>query len=164
MVFKATQDVVRRVMPLLDRMATRTVDKARLLQYLSARAGVDWGVLELVADTETAAEPAAAAAPGATERVLIVRDRFSGAEHPIRYPSCLPPDLEPLVREEYKRLAVDKPLTLMDPSLFAHFFQADLCDRCRWRGPAHAQIHRECHYAGHPINFETESEALGGRS
>jgi hypothetical protein len=32
MVYKATQDIVRRVMPLLDLMATRTVDKARLLQ------------------------------------------------------------------------------------------------------------------------------------
>lgn len=155
MVYKATQDVVRRVMPLLDRMATRTVDKARLLQYLSARAGVDWGVLDLVADTAAGPEDESAA-PGATERILLVRDRFSGAEHSIRYPACLPPELEPLVREEYKRLAVDKPLTVMDPTLFAHFFQTDFCDRCRWRGPAHAQIHRECHYAGHPINFEAD--------
>ena len=52
MVYKATQDVGRRVMPLLDQLAVRTVDKARLLQYLSARAGADWGVLELVSETD----------------------------------------------------------------------------------------------------------------
>ena len=45
MTLKATQDVVRRVMPLLERLATRSIDKARLLQYLSARAGADWGCL-----------------------------------------------------------------------------------------------------------------------
>ena len=50
MTYKATQDVVRRVMPLLERLATRTIDRARLLQYLSARAGADWGALELVAE------------------------------------------------------------------------------------------------------------------
>lgn len=153
MAYKATQDVVRRVMPLLDRMATRSVDKARLLQYLSAQAGIDWGVMELIADSAEG-DPEL----GATERMLIVRDRLSGAEHQIRYPACLPPALEPLVREEYKRLAVDKPLTVMNPVLFAHFYQADFCARCRWRDPSHTQIHRECHYAGHPINFEPDAE------
>ena len=153
MAYKATQDVVRRVMPLLERLATRTIDRARLLQYLSARAGVDWGALEVVAEAESA-EPAL----GATERVLIVRDRASGAEHPIRYPACLDADLEPLVREEYKRLATDRPLSLMAEPLFRHFFAADYCDRCRWRGAEHEQIHRECRFAGHPINFEPEDE------
>lgn len=151
MTHKATQDVVRRVMPLLERMATRTVDKARLLQYLSARAGADWGVLDLVADRIEDG-----GAFGATGRVLIFRDRTTGAEHPIRYPSCLPESLDPLVREEYKRLATARPLTWMDPALFAHFFQASHCDHCRWRGPGHEQIHTECRFAGHPINFEPD--------
>jgi len=158
MAHKATQDVVRRVMPLLDRLATRSIDKARLLQYLSARAGADWGVLEVVADTEEDG-----GAFGATGRVLVFRDRASGAEHPIRYPACLAEGLEPLVREEYKRLATDRPLTLMDPDLFAHFFRAEYCDRCRWRGAEHEQIHRECRFAGHPVNFEDDAspEAAG---
>jgi hypothetical protein len=154
MTHKATQDVVRRVMPLLERMATRTIDKARLLQYLSARAGADWGALELVADTEEDG-----GAFGATGRVLVFRDRATGAEHPIRYPACLPAELEPLVREEYKRLATDRRLTLMDAALFAHFFQIGYCDRCRWRGPEHEQIHRECRFAGRPINFELDPAA-----
>lgn len=153
MVFKATQDVVRRVMPLLDQVATRSIDKARLLQYLSARAGADWGVLELVADGEdTAAEL------GGTARVLVFRDRGTGVEHRIRYPSCLPADLEPLVREEYKRLAMDRPLTVMAEPLFRRFYGASHCAHCRWRGPEHAQIHRECHFAGRPINYEPEDE------
>ena len=153
MTYKATQDVVRRVMPLLERLATRTIDRARLLQYLSARAGADWGVLEVVGESETA-EPAL----GATERVLIFRDRASGAEHAIRYPSSLDEALEPLVREEYKRLATDRPLSLMAEPLFRHFFAAGYCNRCRWRGAEHEQIHRECRFAGHPINFEPEDE------
>jgi len=151
MTHKATQDVVRRVMPLLERIATRTVDKARLLQYLSARAGADWGVLEIVSDTVEDE-----GAFGAAGRVLIFRDRGTGAEYPIRYPTCLADSLEPLIREEYKRLATDKPLTLMSPALFAHFFQRDFCDRCTWRGGEHDQIHRECRFAGHPINFDAE--------
>ena len=153
MTYKATQDVVRRVMPLLERLATRTIDRARLLQYLSARAGADWGVLEVVGESETA-EPAL----GATERVLIFRDRASGAEHAIRYPSSLDEALEPLAREEYKRLATDRPLSLMAEPLFRHFFAAGYCNRCRWRGAEHEQIHRECRFAGHPINFEPADE------
>ena len=153
MTYKATQDVVRRVMPLLERLATRTIDRARLLQYLSARAGVDWGVLELVAEVEVP-EPAL----GATARVLVFRDRISGEEHPIRYPACLDEALEPLVREEYKRLATDRPLSLMAEPLFRHFFETEYCDRCRWRGPEHEQIHRECRFAGQPINFEPDDQ------
>jgi len=154
MTYKATQDVVRRVMPLLERLATRTVDRARLLQYLSARAGADWGVLDIVGEAEIA-EPAL----GATARVLTFRDRATGAEHPIRYPSCLDEALEPLVREEYKRLATDKPLSLMAEPLFRHFFAERYCDRCRWRGPEHEQIHRECRFAGRPLNFELDPAA-----
>jgi hypothetical protein len=151
MVYKATQDVVRRVMPLLDQLAVRTVDKARLLQYLSARAGADWGALELVGDAADGD-----AEFGGTERLLRFRDRASGIEHRIRYPACLPIELEPLVREEYKRLAVDRPLTVMAEPLFRYFYEASSCARCRWRGAEFAQIHRECHYAGYPINFEDE--------
>lgn len=151
MVYKATQDVVRRVMPLLDQLAVRTVDKARLLQYLSARAGEDWGVLEFVGETRDGA-----AELGGTERVLLFRDRATGTEHRIRYPACLPPAIESLVREEYKRLAADRRLSLMAEPLFRYFFEAGYCSRCRWRGPEYAQIHRECRFAGRPINFEAE--------
>jgi hypothetical protein len=144
MVFKATEDVVRRVMPLLDQLATESVDKARLLQYLSACAGADWGVLELVGE----------ASPDEGERVLTFRDRATGAEHQIAYPACLPREIEFLVREEYKRLAVARPLTVMAESLFNYLYQASHCDHCRWKAPENAQIHRECHFAGHPVNFE----------
>src|SRR5215212_1302452 len=88
MVYKATQDIVRRVMPLLDLLATRTVDKARLLQYLSARSGVDWGVLELLWDEE-----AESVEIEGLDRTITFRDRASGAEHRIRYPACLPAEI-----------------------------------------------------------------------
>src|SRR5687768_461131 len=99
MVFKATEDVVRRVMPLLDQLATESVDKARLLQYLSARAGADWGVLQVVAECEDEDG----------EQIFTFRDRATGAEHQIHYPKCLPREIEELVREEYKRLVVAWP-------------------------------------------------------
>ena len=151
MVYRATQDVVRRVMPLLDRLASRSIDKARLLQYLSARAGQEWGVLDLVVDT---------GAEHGEQRELTFRDRLSGDEHTIVYPGCLlmlPDVLEPLVREEYCRLAMARPLTTMHPDLFAYFYQSSTCDHCRWRGPAFTQFHRECHFAGHPVNYEPET-------
>jgi len=146
MVYKATQDVVRRVMPLLDKLATRTIDKARLLQYLSARAGADWGILELVADLP-------ADGPDDT-RLIVFRDRATGAEHPLRYPDALPAAIEPMVLEEYKRLATEHTLSVMAPELFRYFFGASHCDHCRWRGEAFAPVHRECRFAGRPVNFE----------
>lgn len=145
MTYKATQDVVRRVMPLLEQLATRTIDKARLLQYLSAMAGVEWGVMTIESDL---------AVEGG--RVITYRDKSSGETHALRYPDVLPVDLEPLVLAEYKRLAVDKPLTSMDQRLFDHFFALTHCSRCRYSGKQHSQIRRECHFAGYPVNFEPE--------
>lgn len=151
MVYKATQDTVRRVMPLLDLLATRTVDKARLLQYLSARSGVDWGVLELLWEDQPATPE-----DDLAERSVTFRDLASGAEHRIRYPACLPQEIEPLVLEEYKRLAGGRPLTVMALPLFSHFFGATHCAHCRWRGEGYEQFHRECHFANRPINFEPD--------
>ncbi len=148
MTYKSTRDVVRRVMPLLDQLATRSIDKARLLQYLSAAAGVDWGVLEVVAEQKSGAD-----------RVITYRDRASGAQHSLVYPDVLAPELHDLVLAEYKRLAVDRPLSSMDERLFAHFYGRSHCDRCVFRGPGNAQIHAECFFAGHPINFEPDSLA-----
>lgn len=145
MTYKATQEVVRRVMPLLEQMAERTIDKARLLQYLSASAGVDWGVMTVVAD-ETTSEG----------RYITYRDRISGSEHQLRYPDVLPAEFEQLILAEYKRLAVDKPLTKMDARLFEHFWGLSHCARCRYQGAQHAQVRAECHYAGYPVNFESE--------
>jgi len=154
MTYRATQDVVRRVMPLIERLATRSIDKARLLQYLSARAGVDWGVHDLVADVPTIEAPDDSEQ---ASRLLTFRDRVNGAEHTLRFPVCLialPDEIEPLLVEEYKRLAVDRPLTVMAQPLFDYFYRAEFCARCRWRGVEHAQIRRECLFAGRPINFE----------
>ena len=149
MVYSSTEEMVERVRPLLERLATRTIDKARLLQYLSARAGVDWGVFVPVRDEQLPDAPIAA-----TNRLLTLRDVASGIELEISYPACLPESLDQLVIDEYKRLAIDRPLTTMAEPLFCALFQTDYCDRCRWRDPIHAQIHHECHYAGHPVNFE----------
>lgn len=145
MVYQSTSEVVRRVLPLLEQMATRTIDKARLLQYLSASAAVDWGVMDLVGeDTDEQG------------RLLTYRDRVSGSEQTLRYPDVLPAELDALVVAEYKRLAVAKPLTLMNQDLFTALFGLTHCARCRWRGEEHTQVHRECWYAGHPVNFEAE--------
>lgn len=141
MVYLATEQVVERVRPLLEQMATRTIDKARLLQYLSAMAGVRWDVFALVGRERDGA--------GETVRV---RDRASGAEFRLTYPECLPREWEPLVIAEYLRLAVDKPLTRMDAALFTHFFGTGYCAGCRWHGER--QVCHECHFAGNPVNFE----------
>ena len=152
MVYRSTEEMVERVRPLLEQLATRTIDKARLLQYLSARAGVDWGVFALVRDEEIPEAPLAA-----TKRRLTLRDVTSGEEIEISYPACLPAELDQLVIDEYKRLAIDRPLTTMAEPLFRALFQFDYCDHCRWRAAEYSQIHHECHYAGHPINFEPTS-------
>lgn len=141
MVYLATQEVVQRVRPLLERLATRTIDKAQLLQYLSAMAGVEWDLFAL--DAREATEGG--------ERVII-RDRRSGERFVLPYPACLPRRLEPLVVAEYLRLAVAKPLTTMDARLFDFFYGGAYCIGCRWHGER--QVCHECHYAGNPVNFE----------
>src|SRR5947208_1005563 len=128
MAYKATQEVVRRVMPLLDLLAARSVDKARLLQYLSARSGVDWGAYDLLHE-----EQDDAAEVGATDQTFVFRDRSTGSEHRIRYPECLPAEIEPLVRAEYKRLASGRLLTSMSKDLFDYFYASTHCAACSWR-------------------------------
>lgn len=158
MTYRATTDVVQRVMPLIERMATRSIDKAQLLQYLSARAGVDWGVYDLVRDEELPlAEGSNARQSRVRVRQITFRDRASGQEHILRYPECLarlPAEVEPLLVDEYKRLAIDRPLTMMAEPLFAFFFTGDFCAHCRWHRAEHAQIQTECRFAGFPVNFE----------
>lgn len=157
MVYKATQDVVRRVMPLLDQLAGRTVDKARLLQYLSARAGEAWGVLDFV-EAVAADDPAT----GGDGPLLRFRDQLSGVEHTVLYPPCLPVEIDLLAREEYQRLASDRTLSLMARPLFDHLYAAAFCQRCRWRGDEFDQFHRECLFAGSPVNFEADGSLANG--
>ncbi len=154
MPYRATNDVVQRVMPLIDRLARRSIDKARLLQYLSANAGLDWGIYELVSDREVEMETGAGVA---LVRELTVRDRGNGDTHTLRYPdslAALPPEIEPMILTEYKRLAVARPLGMMAESLFTYFFKDEFCDRCKWQGREHTQVQTECRFAGNPVNFE----------
>jgi hypothetical protein len=155
MVYRATEEVVQRVMPLLELLAHRTIDKARLLQYLSARAGIDWGVLELI---EERIEPRGDCDSDAV--TLVVRDRAANEVREIPRPGSLPLALDGLVRDEYKRLATAPPLSMMAEPLFVALFGETHCSRCRWQGLDHAQVQRECRYAGRPVNFEPED--VGG--
>lgn len=141
MVYLATQEVVQRVRPLLDQLATRTIDKARLLQYLSGMAGVEWGLFELVQRVQTD-----------EGEFVAIRDRASGETFRLPYPECLPRGIASLVIAEYVRLAAARPLTTMDPRLFVYFYGGAYCVGCRWHGER--QVCHECHYAGAPINFE----------
>ncbi|MHB8645776.1 MAG: hypothetical protein ACYDAR_08325, partial [Thermomicrobiales bacterium] len=85
MVYLATQEVVQRVRPLLDHLAARTIEKAHLLQYLSAMAGVEWDLFEVVQDAQTDVGDA-----------ITIRDRATNETFALPYPACLPPRLEPL--------------------------------------------------------------------
>jgi len=145
MTFQSTRDVVKRVMPLLDQLATETIDKARLLQYLSASAAVDWRLLDVVGDSVDG-----------HERSITYRDRASGEEHTLVYPAVLSASMRDLVLAEYKRLAVSKPLTSMDVRLFDYLFGRSHCDLCAYRGAQFEHFHRECHFAGRPVNFTPE--------
>ena len=138
-----TREVVQRVLPLLERISPRTLDKARLLQYLSARASTDWGIFAFIGEEQHAGE-----------RTLVFEDRLSREVRRVRFPDCLPAGLEGDVLAEYKRLALNTPLSSMGAALFAHFYRADHCDACRYDGAASRQVCRECHFAGRPLNFE----------
>jgi len=66
----------------------------------------------------------------------------------------LPREIDAAVREEYKRLALHRRLTVMNPVLFDHLYATSHCAHCRWAGPEHEQIHLECRFVGWPVNFE----------
>ncbi len=148
MVHRSTEEIVRRVMPLIEHFALLTVDKALLLQYLSARAGIDWGTLILI-------EEAYEETPFHDEPrlVLVLRDRLSGEIQRIRRPDCLPRDLDIPVLEEYKRLAINNNLAAMNRLLFDYLYGESHCQLCEYQGDEYEQFHRECHYAGKPVNF-----------
>ena len=142
MVYLATQEVVERVRPLLESLAARTIEKARLLQYLSAMAGVEWDLFELVQRVQTD-----------EGEFVAIRDRASGEMFRLLYPECLPRGPRTAwCSAEYVRLAAAKPLTTMDARLFDYFYGGGYCVGCRWHGER--QVCHECHYAGSPINFE----------
>ena len=145
-----TQEVVQRVRPLLELLSSRSVDKARILQYLSARAGVDWGALTFIG--EEGEEGA---------RLLVFQDRVNQEYRRVRYPDCLPPDLEDEILADYKRRALGRKLSTMAPRLFAHFFGDEFCGRCHFHFHAATtdQVCQECRFAGRPINFEPRSPA-----
>ena len=73
---------------------------------------------------------------------------------------ALPAEIERMLIEEYKRLAVDRPLTMVAEPLFAWFYADAFCARCRWRGAEHAQLHVECRFAGHPVNFQLDTDGV----
>lgn len=143
MTYRSTREMVQRVMPLIERLTDSRIEKARLVQYLAASFGVELGVMSIVSEREEDGK-----------LYITFRDRFSGDEHELGYPASLTDELEPLVLAEYKRLAVDKPLTKMDRRLFDFLFKADFCDKCRYQGDGFEQINAECHFAGRPVNFE----------
>ena len=103
---------------------------------------------------------AAAIEGGLEVEILTLEDSASGEPYQLHYPQCLPRALDAAVREEYKRLALDRHLTTMRQPLFDHFYGVSHCARCRWAGPQHAQIHLECRFAGHPINFEPAEHTI----
>lgn len=151
MASRQTDDLVQRVLPLLATLAPTSLDRARLLQWFSGMTGVSWGVMDLVGPAPPLAADEA--------RRLVVRDRASGAEHVVIWPASVDPAIERLACEEYQRLALARPLTLMGEPLFAALFGASHCAHCRWRGEEFAAFHRECRYAGRPVNFEEEKGA-----
>ena len=155
MVHRSTEEVVRRVLPLIERFALLSVDKALLLQYLSARAGIEWGTLILI--EEVSEEAAGLHEP---RLVLVVRDRLSGEIQRVTRPDCLPLNLDIPVLEEYKRLAINNTLAGMNRLLFDHLFWESHCQHCEFQGEEYEQFHRECRYAGKPVNFSRrQSEA-----
>jgi len=138
-----TREVVQRVLPLLEHLSSRTLEKARLLQYLAARASADWGTMSYVGEERENGD-----------RTLVFRDRISRELRRVRYPECLPPAVEDDVLAEYKRLALNTPLSTMEPRLFHYLYAAGYCSGCRYDLPETRQVCRECHFAGRPVNFE----------
>jgi hypothetical protein len=88
-------------------------------------------------------------------RVVVMYDPDKRQEFRVVYPEQLEPEYADTAIAEMERLPSNEPLgTSMDAKLFRKLYHAHSCRRCGYQAERYWQICGECHFAGHPVNFE----------
>lgn len=139
----------RRYQRLIDQLDKVHASTREMFLYLFAMVAVGQGIIEMVREQEEKGR-----------RVLVMADPLKKQEFKVAYPEGLDPAYADRAVAEMERLLSDDSTgTSMDPILFRQLYEVHPCRGCRYHDESYWQICAECHFAGHPVNFEKRGVA-----
>lgn len=134
----------RRYQKLIDQLDKVHPTTRELFLYLFAMVAAGQGIISVVRVQDDRGR-----------RVVVMNDPMRKQEFLVSYPEDLDPEYARTAVAEMERLLSDESLaTTMDSTLFRILYERHNCRTCRYQGDPYWQICRECHFAGHPVNFE----------
>lgn len=134
----------RRYQKLIDQLDKVHPSTREMFLYLFAMVAVGQGIIELVKVQEERGR-----------RILVMRDPARKQDFKVVYPQGLDPDYARSAVAEMERLLSDESTgTAMDTTLFRQLYEIHPCRSCAYHDDRYWQFCAECHFAGHPINFE----------
>lgn len=137
----------RRYQRLIDQVDRVNTSTRELFLYLFAMVAVEQGIISVVRVLEER-----------SRRIVVMHDPQRKQEFRVFYPEELEPEYAEAAISEMERLLGNESLaSSMDPTLFGKLYQISHCGRCRYHAEKYRQICGECHYAGHPVNYEKRS-------
>ncbi len=138
----------RRYQKLIDQLDRVDPTTRELFLYLFAMVAAGQGIINVVRVQEEKGR-----------RVVVMNDPMKKQEFKVAYPENLEPDYAQVAVAEMERLLSDESLsTCMDTTLFRKLYEAYNCQDCRYHREEYWQFCAECHFAGHPVNFERHQE------
>ncbi len=134
----------RRYQKLIDQLDRVPNTTREMFLYLFSMVAVGQGIIEVVRIQEEKGR-----------RIIVMNDPARNQEFRVLYPDGLEPEYADAAIAEMERLLRDDSLgTCMDATLFNKLYAKSSCHRCSYSDARFWQICSECHFAGHPINFE----------
>ncbi len=134
----------RRYQRLIDQLDRVHASTREMFLYLFAMVAVGQGIIEVVRVQEEKGR-----------RLLMMIDPQKKQEFKVAYPEGLDPQYaEQAVAEMERLLSDDSAGSSMDATLFRQLYEIHPCRNCHFHDESYWQICAECHFAGHPVNFE----------
>lgn len=134
----------RRYQRLIDQLDKVSPGTREIFLYLFAMVAVEQGIIKVIRVLEEKGR-----------RVVVMHDPDKRQEFRVVYPDDLEPEYAETAIAEMERLLSNDSLgTSMDSKLFRKLYQSQNCRRCGYHADKYWQICGECHFAGHPVNFE----------
>ncbi len=134
----------RRYQKLIDQLDKVHSSTREMFLYLFAMVAVGQGIIELIRVQEDKGR-----------RTLVMVDPMKKQEFKVIYPQGLDPEFAGTAVAEMERLLSDDSAgTSMDATLFRQLYEIHPCRACAYHAERYWQICAECHFAGHPVNFQ----------
>ena len=134
----------RRYQKLIDQLDKVPNTTREMFLYLFSMVAVGQGIINVVRIQEDRGR-----------RIIVMNDPAKDQEFRVLYPDGLEPEYADAAIAEMERLLGDDSLgTSMDVTLFRKLYEKSSCQNCSFNDARFWQICTECHFAGHPINFQ----------